>query len=230
MKKRIKINGFIIFACVLAVAFFPKIFFRTSFGKLDILAGVLGLHLMFFGTLLRVSSRGYKSELSSGGNYLVRGGPYGMVRNPMYLGICCIALGVIMVLFKWWTFIAFGIFFALRYIPLILTEEKALFKKFKHRYSEYQSDVPRILPKLNARLNKESLKCLPLKVSWIKKELNSIIIVIPGVLGIDMWMKFVVCKNVLALPYFLILSWIICAFVVFSAVLVKNYADYAKQK
>ncbi|MFA5156507.1 MAG: isoprenylcysteine carboxylmethyltransferase family protein [Candidatus Omnitrophota bacterium] len=230
MKKRIKINGVIIFICVIAMMLFPNVFLRMSFNKIDILTGILGLELMFFGLLLRVSSRGYKSELSVGGNNLVRTGPYSLVRNPMYLGICCIALGIIMVLFQWWTLAVFGIFFALRYLTLIRVEEKGLLEKFGHRYSEYQKDVPRILPRLNTRLNKDLLNCLPLKLSWIKKELNSILIIVPGVLGIDMWKKFILCENDLALPYFLILSWIICALIVLAAVLVKNYEGYPKQK
>jgi protein-S-isoprenylcysteine O-methyltransferase Ste14 len=228
MKKRIKINGFIIFACVIGLVFFPEAFFRLSFRPIDYLAGILGMVLALFGMLLRVCSRGFKSQHSASGKSLVMDGPYSLVRNPMYLGILCIAFGVIMLLFQWWTLLIFIIFFAGRYLPLIKTEEKILAEKFGKQYLDYKKSVPRILPDLNLRLSKKSFKYLPLRPAWIKKELNSILILVPALLVFDLWRKTVLADDPAAWVYFFIHSGIVCLAVGFMLFLIKKYESAAK--
>ena len=103
MKKRIKTNGMIIALAVLCLAAFPGVFIRRSPGGLwEGAAEILGVALILFGQLIRICARGYKSEHSRDGHTLLQSGPYAVVRNPMYLGILLIGLGVVLFLFKWW--------------------------------------------------------------------------------------------------------------------------------
>lgn len=179
MKKRIKINGIIIFLACLLVIFFPNLFFRkVRFTPLEIFVQVFGLSLIFFGQLLRVSSRGFKSENSQAGHLLITGGPYALVRNPMYLGILLIGLGIVAVLFKCWVAVIFLLIFFLRYILLALREEKKLAAAFPKEYQDYCNKVPRILPKLDVALKIDIAKYLPIKLAWLKKEISSIIVVL----------------------------------------------------
>ena len=88
MKKRLKINGFIMFIAVLLILIFPAIFFRKPGSYLyDSIMEIIGIVLILLGQFLRVSARGYKSEHSNNSRSLIQGGPYALVRNPMYLGI-----------------------------------------------------------------------------------------------------------------------------------------------
>ena len=74
---------------------------------------------------------------------LVIYGPYRLTRNPMYLGLVCIYLGIAL-----W----FGIFWALILLPavmaliqryVIIREEQYLERKFGGAYLKYKADVRR---------------------------------------------------------------------------------------
>ncbi|MCU0581611.1 MAG: isoprenylcysteine carboxylmethyltransferase family protein, partial [Syntrophales bacterium] len=120
-------------------------------------------------------SRGYKSEHSKNGNFLVRTGPYSFSRNPMYLGIILIGLGAVLTVFKLWVFIFFSAFFLVRYITLVLKEEKILKEKFGGEYSEYQNIVPRFLPRIGRLLKSNIREYLPVRLKWVKKEIGTVI-------------------------------------------------------
>ena len=180
MKKRLKINGIIIFlATVIAVAF-PTVFFRIkSSGAWDQIAEIFGVAFILLGQLIRVSARGYKSDNSKEGLALIDSGPYSLVRNPMYLGILLIGLGVVLMLFEWWIVIIFILVFVIRYLFLIFKEEKKLIGVFPKNYPIYCKKVPhRIRPSMRDLLERDIVEYLPLKISWIKKEIGSILVVL----------------------------------------------------
>lgn len=188
MKRRIKINGFIIFCAFLAITLFPALFFRNGkIASLDRAAEIFGVAFILLGQIIRVSARGYKSEHSQNGHSLILGGPYALVRNPMYLGILLIGLGVALMLFNWWVICIFLWFFIIRYILLIFKEEKKLLALFPQRYPAYQQRVPRILPLLTTLLQKDISEYLPLKLSWLKKEIGSILAVLLVTLFLESW-------------------------------------------
>jgi len=179
MKKRLKINGFIMFLVITLIALFPKAFFR----KVDVYlsdgaAEVFGIAFILLGQIFRASARGFKSEYSRQGHALIQGGPYALVRNPMYLGILLIGLGVVLVLFKWWTVFIFLLVFTTRYMLLIFKEEKNLMILFPKIYRDYCKKVPRILPLPKALLTQDISEYLPLRFSWLKKEIGSILAVL----------------------------------------------------
>ena len=189
MKRRLKINGVVMFLATVFLALFPAFFFRRNIaGPLDGIIEVLGIAVVLLGQLIRVSARGFKSDNSRNGNLLVKSGPYSLVRNPMYLGIILIGLGAVLMLFKWWVVIIFICFFSIRYIMLIYKEERKLRSLFPEGYADYCKDVPhRILPPASVLLEKDIREYFPLKLKWIKKEIGSIIAVLALIFLIESW-------------------------------------------
>jgi len=190
MKKRIKINGTIMVLTVILVVFFWKTFFRQNNPVwLENSLKVIGLLVLFLGQFIRVSARGYKSENSKNSHALIEGGPYRIVRNPMYLGILLIGLGVVIMFFNWWVVFFFLIIFALRYLPLIFNEEKKLQNMFPGAYEAYCLRVPRIMPRLSSLIKVNLKEYLPIKPAWFKKEIRSIIALLIIILAFLLWRR-----------------------------------------
>lgn len=182
MKKRVKLHGFLIFFSVALVAIFPKVFLQLNYSLVNIFTDILGVIFLTFGFLLRISARGLKSELSQKGNSLVKEGLYSQTRNPMYLGISLIALGIVLLVFRYWVLILFAAFFVLMYLRLTFKEEKALLEKFGAEYSQYQKKVPRFFP-----VSPKIIRNFPLKKEWFSRELSSIIPLVAAILLYKIW-------------------------------------------
>lgn len=175
MKKRIKINGALIFFSLVSLILFPRIFFRyESQGFFNTVIETMGLSLILLGQMIRVSGRGFKAENSGEGKLLLTAGPYSFVRNPMYLGILLIGVGAVLILFQWRVLLMFLFIFFFRYTLLIYKEEGKLKSLFSKEYVDYTQQVPRILPSLLAISRREVREYLPLKLSWVEKEVGSI--------------------------------------------------------
>lgn len=188
MKIRLKINGIIMVLSCLLVAFFPALFFRSvNPGLTDEIMEMVGISFILLGQIFRVSARGYKSDNSKEGRALITGGPYALVRNPMYLGILLIGLGIVLTLFNWWAAVIFLVVFVIRYILLIFTEEKKLAGLFSKDFLEYKKQTPRIFPSLRHVLKSDMREYLPIKLSWIKREIGSILALLFIVLLIESW-------------------------------------------
>jgi len=190
MKKRIKINGIIIALALIAVVFFPQVFFRKACtGSSGAILGGIGLISVLLGQLTRVSARGYKAEYSKNSHALIEGGPYSIVRNPMYLGILLIGAGVTILLFNWWVGLIFLAVFLTRYIPLIVSEEKKLRAMFGATYDAYCRRVPRIIPRVADIFKAKPGGYFPLKKAWFKKEINSIVALLIVILLFLFWKR-----------------------------------------
>lgn len=189
MKKRLKINGMFMVCAALAVAFFPRFFLRVanSGGIPEEILEVLGFALILLGQIIRVSARGYKAEHSQDSQALIQEGAYQVVRNPMYLGIFVIGLGVVLVIFRWWAAVVFIAVFMIRYILLIYQEEKKLGAMFPQAYPEYCRKVPRIFPALSSIINLDIIEYLPIKIIWFKKEIGSILTLLLLTLLVESW-------------------------------------------
>ena len=167
------------FVVFVSIVLFPKTFFRKADVYLsDGAVELLGIAFILLGQIFRASARGYKSEHSQEGRVLIQEGPYALVRNPMYLGILLIGLGIVLVLFEWWAVFIFLLVFTIRYISLIFKEEQNLMILFPQAYPDYCKKVPRILPSLAMLSQKDISEYLPLKLSWVKKEIGSILAVL----------------------------------------------------
>ncbi len=188
MKKRLKINGIIMVCAGLGVALFPRFFFRSYSGGLwEASLEIIGFALILLGQIIRVSARGYKAENSLDSRALIQGGPYQVVRNPMYLGIFLIGLGVVLSVFKWWSAFIFITVFIIRYILLIYQEEKKLRLMFPDTYPQYCRTVSRILPSLFKMIKLDIIEYLPIKITWFKREIGSIIALLLLVLLVESW-------------------------------------------
>ncbi len=172
----------------LAIVFFPRFFLRAYSGSIrEGILEVLGFTFILLGQTIRVSARGYKAEHSQDSHALIQGGPYQVVRNPMYLGIFLIGLGVVLAVFRWWAIIVFVVVFIIRYILLIYKEEKKLLAMFSESYSEYCRKVPRIFPALSSIIKLDVVEYLPIKIIWFKKEIGSILTLLLLTLLVEFW-------------------------------------------
>ena len=105
----------------------------------------------------------------------------------MYLGIFLMGLGMVLVLFNWWVVVIFLCIFIWRYLFLTFKEEKKLLAMFPQGYRDYRQRVPRLLPSLALLLQKDIAEYLPLKLTWLKKEMGSILAVLLLVLFLEGW-------------------------------------------
>jgi len=228
MKKRIKIHGFIIFLSIIIIAIFPDVFLRFSADLTDYILTNIGMGFVLLGQIFRLSSRGYKAEQSKNGAVLVVGGPYSLVRNPMYLGIILIGLGLVIMLFKWWAICIFLVFFTLIYIKLIFQEEKRLIQLFPGVYEEYRKKIPAILPSLRMLSRTEISSYLPLKLSWLKKEVGSISSVLIFAILVKSWESFKSGENCFYFYKLITLLVIIISAAILAAYLIKRSNAKAK--
>ena len=173
---------------LLMISVFPSVFLRHDLtGSWDEITEFFGITFILLGQIFRASARGHKSEHSASGSALIQGGPYALVRNPMYLGILLIGLGIVLMLFRWWMLLIFLPIFSMRYVPLIFKEEKKLALAFPREYLQYKKKVPRLFPRLNWLLRKDVSEYLPLKSAWLKKDLGSILAVLLITIFVESW-------------------------------------------
>jgi len=210
------------------IAFFPSKFLRLSTGALDAVLGCWGMALVMLGLLLRVCSRGYKAENSGNGHALVKGGPYRFVRNPMYLGIFLIGLGVILISFRWWVLCVFVIFLAARYYTLIVKEERLLEQSFGDEYREYKTHTPRLFPMLLRWLTRNAAEYLPLRWQWLKRELNSVILLPLVIAIIEIWKSVAIGHQRILIVEFFGFAVVIGVFTIFASGLQRDYGRSAK--
>ncbi len=172
MKKRIKIQGFLIFLSVISVALFYRHLLRQDKGELFDIATIA---LVFFGYMLRIAARGNKQDLNPDGKSLVTSGPYSLIRNPMYFGTFIIGLGVIFFIFQWWVSFLFILIYLSIYIPEIKQEEIKLSAFFGEKFRDYCKITPRFFPSISALFRPGLMQDLRIKSRWVKSEISSFI-------------------------------------------------------
>ena len=148
MKPRIKIDTTILFAMIALTGIlfqFPGLYPKHFF--INVVLGFLGLTAVLTGMFLRMSARAYKKARSDNGHELVTGGPYSLVRNPMYLGTFLIAAGFILIVWPWYLFPIFAVFFFQRFNIQLRKEEMHLRKIFGASYEAYARQVPSFFPR-----------------------------------------------------------------------------------
>ncbi len=213
------------FLSVCLIVIFPEKFLRSESTISFEIMEIFGLAVLLFGQILRISARGYKSEHSKNGNSLVMGGPYSMVRNPMYLGILLTGIGMSLVLFQWWVIGLFSLVFIVRYLTLMDKEEKILTQIFGKEYTEYKNKVPRFLPSGSTLFKKEAKDYLPMKLSWVKKEIGSIIAVLLGIFFLEVWRDFRSQEALVFFKELLSMIMVVGLFIVFVIYLTRSNKD-----
>ena len=133
----------------------PFILLMLVYAQPTPLSLVSGLSLALCGEAVRlwgVSIAGTETRTtgSVGGTHLFIDGPFGYVRNPLYIGNMMMYVGVgIMAnaLMPYLAILAFG-FFLLQYALIVTKEEEYLHTTFGDEYERYMQEVPRFLPRL----------------------------------------------------------------------------------
>ncbi len=80
------------------------------------------------------------------GHELVTQGPYGIVRNPIYLGMFGLILSTCLAFSRWWTGLAAVVLFLIGNRIRIRTEERLLRDTFGDQFEEYARRVPAFIP------------------------------------------------------------------------------------
>lgn len=135
----------------------------------------IGESVRFWGILY---AGGATRTRSVGAPKLVTAGPFGYLRNPLYLGNMLIYVGVVFIAgghWMWQLVIVAIAFFFWQYSQIITLEEDTLDQLFGDDYEEYKAHVPRFIPQLKPwrradgnvdRLSfKEAMK--PEKSTWL---------------------------------------------------------------
>jgi protein-S-isoprenylcysteine O-methyltransferase Ste14 len=94
------------------------------------------------GAMLRLWAAGHIEK----GRVLTRGGPYAFTRNPLYFGSFLMALGIIVAGQSYWLLLAFILFYAAFYFPVMKAEEQELLQGYGERFIEYSQKVPLFFP------------------------------------------------------------------------------------
>jgi len=101
------------------------------------------LALVLPGLWLRAYASGYVKK----NRELTMTGPYGYVRNPLYLGSMLIAAGFAVALLSWPVALLLAVGFTVIYVPVIASEERFLRATFPG-FDDYCRRVPRLIPRL----------------------------------------------------------------------------------
>jgi len=187
MKKRIKIQGLLILASIVALVFFWR---HLVAQERNLWLDISGAIIILLGYFLRISARGTKSELNPDGKTLVVSGPYVLTRNPMYLGTFLIGLGIILEILQWWVGIIFLFIYLLIYVPQINLEEQTLRGRFQEAFMKYCSTTPKFFPSPRTLFFTSPAGYLRFNPGWLKKESASLVLTFVFVLGIKLIINF----------------------------------------
>ena len=113
------------------------------FSHPNTLSLALGLPLSILGLALRAWATGHLEK----NQRLTESGPYGHVRNPLYLGTSLVAAGLAVASRSWPLAALFTAFFVLIYLPVIELEEQHLSNLFPE-FRKYAQRVPQLIPTL----------------------------------------------------------------------------------
>ncbi len=137
--------------------FLPLLIFAWPFfgtkgiGKLIAVDVLTGLAMVATGEAVRLWAAGHIGGRSRSRHghvrELITGGPYGIVRNPVYIGNGLQWMGIgLLAGCRWYLAVVMAAFLII-YSLIIRWEEKLLENKFGDTYTGYRSRVPRWLPK-----------------------------------------------------------------------------------
>ena len=143
-----------------------------------ILAGMI---IVGAGIVFRMYSASYlfgrHIETEIGAEFLCTSGPFAYIRNPLYLGNFIIGLGMAVSLNEWYGYALFFGQYTLVNSFLIPYEERYLFDKFGHVYTDYSTQVRRFLPRL--RGYKGQTKVIPkYKLGVLSEKFHLLVLVL----------------------------------------------------
>lgn len=110
----------------------------------------------------------------AGGDRLITDGPFGYVRNPLYVGNFLLSSGALIMSWAWmpWLTVVFIFLFTLQYRLIVNLEEEYLASHFGEAYKDYTSQVRRWIPKL--KLYQSPEKSIPHYKKALRSERNTL--------------------------------------------------------
>jgi protein-S-isoprenylcysteine O-methyltransferase Ste14 len=171
----------------------PQIMF-DSLG-LDRILVATGMVLALLGQAVRLITIGF-DYIHRGGKdgqvyagRLVRGGVYGITRNPMYVGNALIATGMTMHFGSPLGYVILIPLFLFVYQAIVAAEEAYLRNKFGAEYDDYEKSVNRYLPAFSRV--RESFAGM--RFDWrksIKKDLGTVVGLTIGLIMLPVWRAY----------------------------------------
>jgi len=76
---------------------------------------------------------------------VVTSGPYRFSRNPLYIGLAIVYLGLTLTFDAWWGIVLLALVLIVMHLGVIQREERYLERKFGDGYRQYRSAVRRYL-------------------------------------------------------------------------------------
>jgi protein-S-isoprenylcysteine O-methyltransferase Ste14 len=143
-------SGFDIRAWMFAYRSYTPIPFLAAmvwFARPTLISLLLGFAVVVAGEMIRlwgVSIAGAETRTTGtvGGTYLITNGPFGYVRNPLYVGNMLMYAGVgimSMALFPWLLIIAL-LWFYVQYYLIVTKEEEYLLERFGEEYRAQRAE------------------------------------------------------------------------------------------
>lgn len=136
----------------------PLIILLLIFAKPTVVTATFGLLAVMLGELLRIYAVGFIGSISrtrknrTGGN-LISGGPFGYVRNPLYVGNFFVSVGLAIFAGNLFIILLTALLFGIQYFFIVKYEESLLVKTFGDEYKEYCEKVPAWFPRRSVKLD-----------------------------------------------------------------------------
>ncbi len=171
----------------------PKVIFDSvAVDRFLVLSGAM---LALVGQALRLATIGFE-YIHRGGkdgqvyaSRLVRGGVYGVMRNPMYVANALIAVGMTIYLGAPLAYVIIVPLFLFIYHSIVAAEEAYLRNKFGAEYDSYESSVNRYVPRLS--LCRQAFAGM--RFDWrksLKKDLGTFIGLSIGLILVPVWREY----------------------------------------
>ena len=176
-----------------AILLRPQLMFDSV--TADRLLVAAGIAIALLGQAVRLITIGFE-YIHRGGKdgqvyagRLVRGGVYGITRNPMYVGNGMIAVGMTLQFGSPIGFFVLVPFFLFVYQAIVAAEENYLRAKFGAEYEDYEKSVNRYVPTLSRA--REAFAGM--RFDWrksIKKDLGTVVGLTIGLILLPVWRAY----------------------------------------
>jgi protein-S-isoprenylcysteine O-methyltransferase Ste14 len=141
----------IVYAAFFLLSFLLQGYFtiKRAFFFHSMAANIIGIIIIISGLIFAIPAlrQFFKTKntvvLIKPANSLQTTGIYSMSRNPMYVGLLFIYLGMAFIFGNWWTLILLPLLIMTINFRIILPEEKYLLRAFGNSYTEYKTRVRR---------------------------------------------------------------------------------------
>jgi protein-S-isoprenylcysteine O-methyltransferase Ste14 len=138
-------------AALLAFRGQPLQWLNVRFLPQTMVAHWLGLLMVVVGLAFAVWARVHLGRNWSGtvtvkeGHELIRTGPYGLVRHPIYTGLLLAILGTAIAFGEWRGLLAL-VFLTVAFLFKLRREERFMSENFPNDYPRYRAEVPALIP------------------------------------------------------------------------------------